>query len=79
MKVICVKDFHHSEHICTAINTPEIGDEDVVIYSFEDSGIIWHTLVRFGDDIAFRAEYFATLPSLTAEEMNEREREAILI
>lgn len=80
MRVICVRDFLASGPlVATAEVHPQVGDEDVVIRTEVQMGITFYALERFGLHHYYRSTFFATLPSSTADEMAEAERESILM
>lgn len=80
MKVICVKKFPPVDSLMrNPIPSPEVGDQDIVIDETIEFGHIFYSLERFGLNACYRSDYFAILPDATADEMQEEEREAIIM
>lgn len=57
---------------------PVSGDIDEVVQSFDKYNRHWYVLERFPEN-CWDAKWFAILPDQTAEEMQEEERESILM
>jgi hypothetical protein len=59
---------------------PSVGDIDVVINEEMDAEIamVFYQLQRFGCDSWYRSDMFATLLDDTADDMQEKEKEAIV-
>jgi hypothetical protein len=56
---------------------PEIGDVDEVMREMrhDETGDLYYHLARFGRFYAYQANLFATLPDITADEMEEKKLE----
>lgn len=79
MKVICVKPIITTDEGCENYPRPEVGDIDIVtLVRPHPSGSTYYSLQRFNSTIGYDTKHFATLPDLTADEMEEEEKEAIV-
>lgn len=79
MQVICVRPINCPTPDAIGRPVPQVGDIDTVIDTYPTQWGDYYVLERFGEEDAFDPERFAILPSSTAEEMAEAEREAILM
>lgn len=77
-KVMCIKAFTDTQEGMENAPRPEVGDKDVVARVEEQYHRVYYILERFGIDKAYRSDHFATLPSQTADEMADAEKEAIV-
>jgi hypothetical protein len=79
MQVMCVKQF---ENFCKVsfepMQSPQVGDPDLVIEVIQAYGKVYYKLERFGTNNNYRADHFATLPEQSADEMAEEKHEAII-
>lgn len=79
VKVLCINNdgwkIAENGIPCTG---PVAGDIDEVIQSFDEYNRHWYVLERFPGN-CFDAKNFAILPDATADEMQEEEREAIIM
>jgi len=60
-------------------NLLEVGNEYMVTNQCQEFDGLWYQIVGFPGDWGFDSRLFATLPGLTADEMEEIEKEAILL
>lgn len=77
MEVMCVKPFPDLKG-GEDVSFPKVGDKDIVITAEESKGFTWYELERFGPEIVYRADHFATLPNEDSELIEEGVYEAIV-
>jgi hypothetical protein len=81
MRVICVMSFDKikSHPSYDGEPLPQVGSEYLIVDTYRGSLGLTYILAGFPDDCSYEAKAFATLPEATADEMQEAEREAILV
>lgn len=79
MRVMCVNDNWHPHPDVKNNPTPKVPEISEVVKEFNYTDGVYYILQGFHPHQGFKSTHFATLPEQTADEMNEVEKEAIIM